>query len=519
MFEPKAASEQPGLVFTFYSYKGGVGRTMALANVGVLMASEGHRLLLIDWDLEAPGLELYFERSAQLVGNPSETPGIVDLLHAHSQGTPLPWRNCLLRAEFFGQSLDVLPSGRRTDDYRRRVQSLDWETLFREHRVGNYMNSLRDEWRSAYDFVLVDSRTGITDIGDICTVILPDVLIFLFVTNHQSVVGTKDVMARAVNARSKMPVNRSKLLGVPVPARDERDREYDKSIKWQEIFANEFGDLYREWLPKEVNPSDALNRIFIPYVASWSFGEHLPVVESQRERADPTSLGAAYARLATLLSHRLDWSAIEATASEADVVGTRVELSKAREEARKAEMLRRKEEKRQAEELALAREEARKAEMRRLEEETRRRKELLVAKRQRILLAGMVAFLLVAFLLLSAFLFLQAKQARDKFRINPPAEKAKKAQQAPEAVRESPSATETPSPSPVERPTPSPSERALGKKAWPNVSLSPEEIADYDSYSPKVREVIDAGLALTKQNLGYTYGSPDPANNQCKKKQ
>jgi len=89
--------------------------------------------------------------------------------------------------------------------------------------------------------------------------------------------------------------------------------------------------------------------------------------------------------------------------------------------------------------------------------------------------------------------------------------KRKKASPTP-APTESPAATETPSPSPAEKPTPSSSERAQGKKAWPNVSLSPEEIEDSDSYPPKVRQIIDAGLALTKQNLGYTYGSADPAN-------
>jgi cell wall-associated NlpC family hydrolase len=72
---------------------------------------------------------------------------------------------------------------------------------------------------------------------------------------------------------------------------------------------------------------------------------------------------------------------------------------------------------------------------------------------------------------------------------------------------ESPSATETPSPSPEETP-----ESARGKKGWPNVSLSPEQIVDYDSYPPKVRQIVEAGLALTKQNLGYTYGSADPKN-------
>jgi peptidoglycan DL-endopeptidase CwlO len=94
----------------------------------------------------------------------------------------------------------------------------------------------------------------------------------------------------------------------------------------------------------------------------------------------------------------------------------------------------------------------------------------------------------------------------------PKSKKRKKGSPTP-TPSESPAATETPSPSPAEAPEASPTERpAAGKKAWPNVSLSPEQIADYDSYPPKVRQILDAGLALTKENLGYTYGSADPAN-------
>lgn len=52
-----------GIIFTFYSYKGGVGRSMALANIAVRFQRQGYRTLLIDMDLEAPGLERYFEES------------------------------------------------------------------------------------------------------------------------------------------------------------------------------------------------------------------------------------------------------------------------------------------------------------------------------------------------------------------------------------------------------------------------------------------------------------------------
>lgn len=76
----------------------------------------------------------------------------------------------------------------------------------------------------------------------------------------------------------------------------------------------------------------------------------------------------------------------------------------------------------------------------------------------------------------------------------------------------SPLPTETPSPTPEETPTPLPSGRAPGKKGAPNVTLSPGEIVNFDTYPVKVRQIIDASLELTKQNLGYTYGSADPAN-------
>ena len=48
------------MICTFYSYKGGVGRSMALANVADILARRGLRVLMIDFDLEAPGLEQFF---------------------------------------------------------------------------------------------------------------------------------------------------------------------------------------------------------------------------------------------------------------------------------------------------------------------------------------------------------------------------------------------------------------------------------------------------------------------------
>src|SRR6266567_4133279 len=70
-------SGRSGKIITFYSYKGGTGRTMAISNVAWILASNGHRVLLIDWDLEAPGLHRYL-RPFLLDRELASTPGLID---------------------------------------------------------------------------------------------------------------------------------------------------------------------------------------------------------------------------------------------------------------------------------------------------------------------------------------------------------------------------------------------------------------------------------------------------------
>jgi cell wall-associated NlpC family hydrolase len=65
-------------------------------------------------------------------------------------------------------------------------------------------------------------------------------------------------------------------------------------------------------------------------------------------------------------------------------------------------------------------------------------------------------------------------------------------------------------PTPGETPAPSPS--PLTKKNAPNATISTDEIIGFDNYSPEVRKIIESALSLTTQNLGYKYGSADPAN-------
>ncbi|MBZ5622507.1 MAG: hypothetical protein LAQ69_27800 [Acidobacteriia bacterium] len=283
---------------------------MALANVAALLAKWGHSVLVVDWDLEAPGLERFFARvKPEIQELRAKTPGIVDLVQARKNGKSLQWRDCLLDFNVTGNSskLSLLTAGRTGPDYTARLQSLNFPALFDEYDLGSYIEELRDEWVSEYDFVLVDSRTGVTDIGGICTVHLADVLVLLFTTTESSMEGVLEILERARKAQQQLPLDRGRLLAVPVPARDESRTEYERAAQWKNRFAEQFSELYRDWLPGGKTAHDAIELLRIPYVPYWSFGEQLPAIDEGT--SDPASLGHAYEILARILAARLDWYA------------------------------------------------------------------------------------------------------------------------------------------------------------------------------------------------------------------
>src|SRR5438309_9698474 len=71
-----------GQIVTFYSYKGGTGRTMALSNVAWILAASGKRVLVADWDLESPGLHRFFKPflNADAIRGKA---GVIDLIRSY----------------------------------------------------------------------------------------------------------------------------------------------------------------------------------------------------------------------------------------------------------------------------------------------------------------------------------------------------------------------------------------------------------------------------------------------------
>jgi cellulose biosynthesis protein BcsQ len=313
-----------GQIFSFYSFKGGVGRSMALANVAALLARAGNSVLVVDWDLEAPGLQKYFSRFDERIDDQvGKTSGIVELLSGLSDGAWPDWRETLIKVSLQGKSgtvdFDFISAGRTGPNYSNRLQKINWQELYDERHLGEFLEHLRSEWKQKYAYVLLDSRTGVTDIGDVCTVLLPDTLGALFVTNEQNLEGIQYIIDRAHHVMQKLPIDRGRLVTVPILARDEVYNEYKRAQEWRQKSADKFEPVLRDWLPKSVSVTSYFQKIFIPYVTHWSFGENLPVIENEEEVENPASISAAYARLAALMNGNLDWSALATNDNTAEI--------------------------------------------------------------------------------------------------------------------------------------------------------------------------------------------------------
>ena len=52
---------------------------------------------------------------------------------------------------------------------------------------------MRDDMKRRSDYVLIDSRTGLSDVADVCSIELPDVLTVCFTLSDQSIEGATNV--------------------------------------------------------------------------------------------------------------------------------------------------------------------------------------------------------------------------------------------------------------------------------------------------------------------------------------
>lgn len=331
-----ARQSSPGQVITFYSYKGGVGRTMALANVACLLAQtqvSERGVLVIDWDLEAPGLHRFFrDRLTKHFGREQvsdamldEHPGLIDLfieLEAATRRDDLPPKDQseeiaaeILAGVDFGKyiirtdipSLSIMKSGRLDQGYASRVNTFQWEALFNR---SPYLIRALAEWAAEnYQYALIDSRTGETDTSGICTMLLPEKLVVVFTPNRQSLTGVEKLARRALQYRKRSDDLRH-LSVFPLPSRIEpsepelkKNWRENEEYGYQPMFERLFKELYRL---EECHLTDYFDEVQIQHVPRYSYGEDVAVL--REGKGDRLSLTQSYRSFVErLVTNRTAW--------------------------------------------------------------------------------------------------------------------------------------------------------------------------------------------------------------------
>ena len=220
-------------VITFYSFKGGVGRSMALVNVGTELARMGKRVLLVDFDLEAPSLT-----SFNLAATASCRAGVVDFVNEYLDTDCAPdVREFVSDAQAFasGGCLWIMPAGASGDGYQNRLARINWLDLY-ENRAGYLlMEEMKAQWDSYLrpDYVLIDSRTGHSDVSGICTRQLPDAVSFVFVPNRQNLEGLSRTVSQVRAAATGEGAPKIEMFFVEsnVPYYDDERRTLETSRK------------------------------------------------------------------------------------------------------------------------------------------------------------------------------------------------------------------------------------------------------------------------------------------------
>ena len=176
----------------FYAMKGGVGRSTAVAACAFALAQAGHRVLVLDLDLESPGL------SASLLP-PDRQPafGITDWLVEDlvNNGDAVSGDLSALcpLAGAHGGEIRVVPAhGREPGEYLSKLGRI-WMPKFVEggrrqvwsERLERLIREL--EQKHQPDMVLMDSRAGIDEVASACVTDLGASLIYLFaLDSHQT---------------------------------------------------------------------------------------------------------------------------------------------------------------------------------------------------------------------------------------------------------------------------------------------------------------------------------------------
>jgi hypothetical protein len=122
-----------------------------------------------------------------------------------------------------GGSLALLPAGWRYKDrfasYGQAVHAFDWDGLYASYRGKEFFDWFRTRLLRLAQVVLIDSRTGVTEMGGVCTRQMAEVVVSFSAPNNQNIVGIERMLRTFQRQETIVARGHRKLGNVIVPTR------------------------------------------------------------------------------------------------------------------------------------------------------------------------------------------------------------------------------------------------------------------------------------------------------------
>lgn len=239
---PWPLTAQNPAVVSFYSFKGGVGRTTLLAAAARYLASRGHRVVAIDLDLEAPGL-------AAFLGVETER-GVLDFVIDYLITKDPDLSRCSGAARALGDELglqvEVIPAGRLDWAFVEKLGRLDFATGdlgASESPVGTALRALLEAIRTKLRpaFILIDSRAGLHDLGGLSLHALAHVDVLVARATRQNLLGLEIALQAIGRRKTQDDLRRLIIAHNFAPRREQRELPTTEEIAFRQHVYQLFG--------------------------------------------------------------------------------------------------------------------------------------------------------------------------------------------------------------------------------------------------------------------------------------
>jgi cellulose biosynthesis protein BcsQ len=329
----------PPITVTFYSLRGGVGRSTSLAHTARLLASQGRKVVCLDMDLEAPGLAALFNVEASV----ERDMGVVELLMQLDQGGEPDFSRHLVPVGD-DEQLFLIPAGLPDAAYARDLSLLDPSAWYTEEAnpLRLLMQGVRENLPFRPDVVLIDSRTGISAISAPLLFEQADLAIVALFPHEQARRGTEALVQGLMGAHnyrsktwnSKVCGPEIRFLVGPLPGTQQLSESlYHRALEWVSEWLFPVQNARQESGLLELNEGEVTH--WVPYREELAASQHVldvQDIESLYGRVvdwiagllpvavdDETKAPAAWEKLAILDEVEVDAGAAEDQESLLDV--------------------------------------------------------------------------------------------------------------------------------------------------------------------------------------------------------